>query len=219
MKALTKRLGVLSIGIAVMAGTNAMAGSWIEYGTCEESRSEVLIEGTSTLHPWTVRGRSIEGTVRLGEGFPVTASGGAGETDALPVEGQLAVPSGELRSFRGGRPYSDRMDNIMYEKLQVEDHPQIVFELKSLDWAEPGGGDEEGGHFVAEGELTIAGVTGDVAVPVTVTELESGRLKFSGKVEMKMTDFEIDPPRAMGGMIRTGDEITVRVDWIVAKVE
>ncbi len=221
MKRTTSALRTAAIAFAAVAAVAAAAAAdWTAYHTCEDSRSEVLITGTSTLHPWTVRGRSIEGTVRFGEEFSLDALAagemrGGNAEEALPVEGELAVPAKTLRSFRDNRPYSDRMDRIMLEHLQAEEHPRIEFELVRLKRAEP----EEDGTpvFVAEGDLTVAGATERVLVPVALSRVDDDRLRLSGEVEMKMTDFEIDPPRALGGMIRTGDEIEVSVDWIVVR--
>ncbi len=227
MRTATKRLRLMSLACAgLLLAAPAFAETWTHYRTCENSRSEVLIEGTSTMHPWTVRGRSIEGEVRIAEDFLLKANGedrrqarqrARGDEQSLPVQAELAVRSETLRSFRDGRPYSDRMDNIMYEKLRVDEYPEIVYKLESLDWDETGSENEEKVLLVADGELTVAGVAGRLSMPVEMTRVDSGRLRFSGEVDFKMTDFEIDPPRALAGMIRTGDEITVRVEWVVVE--
>jgi len=42
--------------------------------------------------------------------------------------------------------------------------------------------------------------------------LESGRMHAQGTLPIQMTDFNVEPPTAMLGLIRVRDEITVHFD-------
>jgi hypothetical protein len=48
---------------------------------------------------------------------------------------------------------------------------------------------------------------------------EAKRLKFSGQVDAKMTEFGIEPPAPAiaGGLIKTEDAIKFSFDWVVVK--
>jgi polyisoprenoid-binding protein YceI len=109
------------------------------------------------------------------------------------------------------------MDNIMYEHLKMEEHKNIDFVLNSLTVKEVKGGNTC--VFEAEGELKVAGVTKKITMPVEMTAPEENRLKFSGKVDVKMTDFGISPPAPAlaGGAIKTGDELKLTFEWVVVK--
>jgi len=44
---------------------------------------------------------------------------------------------------------------------------------------------------------------------------EPTKLKITGKVPLKMTDFKVTPPVKLG-IFRTGDDITITFEWVVA---
>jgi hypothetical protein len=57
-------------------------------------------------------------------------------------------------------------------------------------------------------------------MPVEVSVPEENRLKFAGKVDVKMTDFGIEPPApsiAGVGLLKTGDEVKLTFEWIAVK--
>ena len=88
-------------------------------------------------------------------------------------------------------PTMPAMDDIMYGKLKMEEHKDIEFTLTTLTLKEVKG---ETCLLDAEGELKVAGVTKKITLPMEMTFPEANRLKFSGKVDAKMTDFGIEPP-------------------------
>jgi hypothetical protein len=56
-------------------------------------------------------------------------------------------------------------------------------------------------------------------MPVNVLPLAEKKMKISGTTTLKMTDFKIDPPapKIAMGMIKTGDEVKLIFDWMVAQ--
>ena len=50
-----------------------------------------------------------------------------------------------------------------------------------------------------------------------VRRLSTDRLEISGDTSLRMTEFGIDPPTAMLGMLHTGDIVHVRWTWIVTQ--
>jgi polyisoprenoid-binding protein YceI len=64
------------------------------------------------------------------------------------------------------------------------------------------------------GNLTIAGITKAITIPVSGSSAQS-KLKVNGKVALKMTQFDMDPPRAMFGAIKSGDDITVHFEIVL----
>ena len=61
--------------------------------------------------------------------------------------------------------------------------------------------------------MTIAGVTRDVQIPMTLKVVDKSHLRISGKLGMKMSDFKVKPPHALFGMIKSGDAINVSFEW------
>ncbi|MEP5936390.1 MAG: YceI family protein, partial [Winogradskyella arenosi] len=58
------------------------------------------------------------------------------------------------------------------------------------------------------GKMTIAGVTKTISVDLTAN-LQGSNVILEGNKTFKMTDFGIDPPKALLGTIKTGDDITI----------
>jgi polyisoprenoid-binding protein YceI len=73
--------------------------------------------------------------------------------------------------------------------------------------------------FDAKGELAVAGITNQISMPVSVLPLGEKKLKISGTVSVKMSDFKIESPapKLAGGLIKTGDEVKLIFDWMVAQ--
>jgi polyisoprenoid-binding protein YceI len=66
--------------------------------------------------------------------------------------------------------------------------------------------------------LVVAGVTNALTMPVEVTPLGEGKVKFAATTKLKMTDFKIEPPapKIALGAIKTGDEVTISFEWMTA---
>jgi hypothetical protein len=179
--------------------------------------SKITMDGTSTIHDWTVQGTLIGGRAVVGPGFPLEP-GQPVQPGKVEAKVETFIPLSSLKSVKDGKPYSDAMDNIMYEKLGSPTHRRISFHLNELILKEPPKNAESPYVFESKGELVVAGVTNALTMPVEVTPLSEGRVKFAGTTKLKMTDFNIEPPapKLAMGAIKTGDEITIRFEWMTA---
>jgi len=45
--------------------------------------------------------------------------------------------------------------------------------------------------------------------------LDDGRIRVTGKKEIKMTDYDVEPPTGLFGLVRAEDELTVHFDLYV----
>lgn len=181
------------------------------------SGSKMRLEGTSNVHDWQVEGSLIGGSIEVGPGFPLEP-GQSCKPGKVEAKGDAFVLIRGLKSLeKDGRPYSDSMDNIMYEKLLVQQQPKITYHLDELVLKEAAKGKEDPYLFDSTGQLAVAGVTNKVSIPVKVLPL-GDKIKVSGTVTVKMTDFKIDPPapKIALGIIKTGDEVKLIFDWMVA---
>jgi hypothetical protein len=111
------------------------------------------------------------------------------------------------------------MDDIMHEKLKQTDQPKILYRLTELTLKQTPKSPDASFVFDTKGELIVAGVTNQISMPVSITPLPGDRLKVVGTVTVKMTDFKIEPPapKLALGMIKTGDEIKLFFEWLLAK--
>ena len=127
------------------------------------------------------------------------------------------IPVRSLKSMEGGKPYNNKMDDIMYEKLKEAEHKRITYKLTELTVKEAAKSASDPILLESAGDLTVAGVTKKVTMPVQM-KIEGNILRFSAKTTAKMSDFQVEPPAPaiMGGLIKTGDEIKLSIDWVTA---
>lgn len=154
--------------------------------------SLVKIEGTSTLHNWTMEGNTIAGQINAADGSASVV---------------VTIPVTSIKSEHA------KMDKLMAEALKAKQFPEIRYELTQ---AVP---EAAAATFTvkARGKLTIAGVTRDVTVDVQGTRNADGRYTLAGTTPLKMTEFGIKPPTAMLNTIKTGDDVKITFRWVVAK--
>ncbi|MCB0838228.1 MAG: YceI family protein [Bacteroidetes bacterium] len=155
------------------------------------SQSNLAVKGTSTLHDWIMEMESLEGkaTFNLDEESNLTVS-----------DLTLTLKTEELKSEH------DKMDKIAYEALKSDKYPKITFkasELKTLS---------KNGNVIkvsGKGQLTIAGVTKTITLNADCKVTDNGQITCTGSKKIKMSDYGIDPPTAMFGTIKTGDDLTI----------
>jgi RNA polymerase sigma factor (sigma-70 family) len=182
-----------------------------------KSGSKFRIEGTSNIHGWQVEGSLIGGFLEVGPGFPLEP---ALEVRPGPVWARVEafVMIHYLKSVEtDGRPYSDKMDEVMYESLRSEKDPKIRYRLFEMSLLGATNYDNAVQfEFASRGELSIGGITNEISMPVFILPLGGGKLKISGRTAFKMTSFQIEPPAALG-TIKAGDDISIAFNWMVAR--
>lgn len=165
--------------------------------------SSLVVKGTSTIHDWEVNAEQMDVSIRLAAAQP--------EGNALknPVESfSLTVPVESLESGKG------KMNRKMHDALKKDDYPQITFELKS---AELTGANTSAKSFTlrSAGTLTIAGNAKEVTFSVKATRVDENSFRFEGSYSLNMKEYEVDPPSAMLGTIRTGEEVEIAFNILV----
>jgi polyisoprenoid-binding protein YceI len=142
------------------------------------------VSGTSTLHDWEMK--SEKGT---GQAVITVENGTFKSIQSLSVN--LAA-----ETLKSGK---NQMDGNAYKALKSDKNPQIKYVLKDIKSA-------QGNTWTATGDITIAGVTKTISMPVTVNQ-QGNVLEFTGSFSTKLTEFKIDPPTAMLGTIKTGNDV------------
>ena len=159
----------------------------------------VTIHGTSNMHDWDEKVETV-----TGNGIIEWNSDGSFNLDVLSIV--MNVRS--IKSDKGAT-----MDNNTYKALKSESHPEIEFVLKT-----PLKSINVGKRSIsAVINLSIAGVTKAVDMVVTSTPNGQNSVTFEGSKTIKMTDYGIDPPKALMGMLKTGNEITIHFKTIFLK--
>jgi len=211
----TSRLVAGSIALLLLMALAAQAAEMTRFYA--RSGSKMRIEGTSNIHDWQVESPIIGGFLEVGPNFPVepgqNVTPGKVEAKAEPFVTVRSLKSVE----KDGKPYSDKMDEIMYEKLKATESPKISYRLTELTLKEAAKSKDAPYVFEAKGDLVVGGVTNSVTMPVNVTPLGEKKLKVTGNTTFKMTDFKIDPPapKIALGLIKTGDPVKIIFEWMV----
>src|SRR5688572_9489061 len=172
--------------------------------------SKFKIDGTSTVHDWTVESGIVGGFIEF-ESEAVL-------DPAKPVNGEVKAKVEVTMGVVNLKSGKKAMDEFMHETLKVKDHPRIKYVLKELKAQSRKAGEPL--KFDSKGDLTVAGVTKPIDMVVTLVP-EGNKLKATGSKQLKMTDFGMKPPApALGlGLIKTGDDVTVTFEWLTAKKE
>jgi polyisoprenoid-binding protein YceI len=172
--------------------------------------SKVKMEGTSTIHDWTVNSPTIDGLMEADKDFPESA---LKDPAAAKPNVQVSIPVSTLKS------YADSMDAVMQDHMNMERYPRIEYRLVELK-PKSAVGATGPLQFDAVGALTVAGTTQTITMPVTIERIDKATLKIVGTTPLKMTDFDIKPPapRILGmPTIKTGDDIKLTVEWLVVQ--
>jgi polyisoprenoid-binding protein YceI len=204
----------VAIVALLMLGLRAAAQDSIVYKPVAGG-SKVKIDGTSSLHDWTVNGPQIDGKVE----FLIKVPNGATAkqiTQAIladpKVKADVAIPVSSLKSAKKDKD----MDKKMYEALKSKANPTIKYYLTELKVVSESNPDRTDFQVQTTGELTIAGERRTLKMPMAIEVLDGRQLRITGRTWIKMSDYNIKRITALGGMIKCGDTVEVKVEWLLA---
>lgn len=184
------------IAIASSAGAQTLA----KVPVAPESR--LWIDGTSNIHGWSCKATTMDATIEVDAG----ATQAAVATPSTLKEVEVKVP---VKSLKCGH---DAMDNNLYKALKADEDPSIAYIMATFE-ATPDA--KEGFTLHTTGTLKIAGAEKPLSMDVVAARSPDGSLRATGSVTVKMTDFGIQPPTAIFGRLKTGDEVKVSFDLSV----
>lgn len=193
------------ITLVLFLSATALFAQMTSYTLQEES--EMTITGTSTIHDWEADVKSMTLDLSLN---PAALT----DTQNFVSGLTLMVPVEDIDSGKGG------MDKRIDKALKKDDHPNVIFELTSASVTVSDSLDINGKFMLeVEGNMTIAGFTKTVTFPVNGQKMDDGTYRFSGFYHMNMKDYEVDPPSAMFGTIKSGEEVDIHFDIAVKETQ
>lgn len=158
------------------------------------AESRILIEGTSNVNSFTCEAAAVSGFGLLADN--------SGSDD---VKGEVEIP---VQAFDCE---NRRMSRDLFEALKGERHPAIRYRLDGVRIVDEN--PENGAALLeAEGTLWVAGTGRSIRTRVMGDRLANGYLRATGALDFSMSDFGIDPPTAMLGLVRVRDDVTVRFE-------
>jgi hypothetical protein len=151
----------------------------------------VVIKGTSSLHDWEMNLKAFNSNFQLNQegslikGFEnVTFS-----CKATDIKSEYSL-----------------MDKKAYDALKADDFPEIKFSAISGNVLTAEGKTFKGS---LSGELNVAGETHDVIIPFNGIFTDNKTINITASTDLAMSSFNITPPTAMMGALKTGDKISV----------
>ena len=175
--------------ITLILSLSTMVLSAQNYSTVT-NESEVTISGTSNVHDWESKAEQFSGTATIE----------IKEDSLLSISNlEFNVVVDGIKSGKGG------MDSKTYDALNKKKHPNIIFVLSGIC-------DITTNTLTATGELTVSGVSKTIQMDVEYEILPDGTISFKGSQPITMTDYKVDPPKAMFGAIKAGADVSVIFD-------
>lgn len=187
-------LSLLVLALLLVGTTQTFAD---KYG---DKSHKMVIAGTSTLHDWEAPLNDLKARADFTvSGTELTA------LTAFWVECDVKSIKSEKES----------MDEKIYEALKSDENPKIVYNLSSVKSIT-----KKGNDFIIEtvGTLKVAGKTQTIDMTVTAKVSPSGEVQFSAERKLKMSQFDMERPSAMLGVIKSGDEVTITFDLTMKKI-
>ena len=156
-----------------------------------DSDFSMIIKGTSNVHDWQSEVESLSGNV------DVSVTDGVLQIASC----DLTIPVRSIKSEKGSI-----MDKKTYKAMKESEHPNVKFSLTAFEAV-----DLSMKNFSSKlsGDLRIAGVTNRIEMTVKGNYMSDTSIELSGSKDLKMTDFGIDPPVALLGAMKTGNDISI----------
>ncbi|MBR9756648.1 MAG: YceI family protein [Algicola sp.] len=161
--------------------------------TVDNQKSTLKVLGTSSLHDWEINAEKQSGSLQIEAG------------DMLTI--QTLKMTFDVNALKSGK---SAMDKNTRNALNYDDYKTITFNFSKLKSSK-----KEGNFYnvVVVGDLTIAGSKKAIELPLRL-EKSNGVVTLTGKKALKMTTFNIEPPTALLGSIKTGDDITIKFNTV-----
>jgi YceI-like domain len=177
----------------------AIAGAWrplfdpMKLGT----ESKLWFDGKSTVRDWSCKATQIDAVIDAEAGAVANVLKGQKAVKTVT----LTFPTAKLDCDNG------TMNGHMMRALNGATQPSITFTLTAYDLA--AGAPVKG---TLSGTLLINGVTKPISMPAEFAASATGALRATGKYALKMTDWNVQPPKLMMGALKVDPMITVNFD-------
>lgn len=159
----------------------------------QSSNSKLSVTGTSTLHDWECVVETFKGSITAQiENNEIVA------IDRFNFQFQVE----DLKSGKSA------MDKKTYEALKEKKNPVISYSGSAV---------VVNNHTATfSGTMNIAGTKKELTTKVKI-DYSNGKISLSGEKGFKLTDFNIEPPTAMFGTIKTGNEVAIHYNIQLSK--
>jgi polyisoprenoid-binding protein YceI len=208
--------------IAVVGVSSLLVPGWADCAAAQSARQYDFVPAESRIYVVTHRSGLLS---FLGHEHAVLVQDWSGElcwTEDSPARGRgalradartLVIDSDSARAIAGlgGGPSAGQLRTIRRklidaDHLATEQYPSIA--LDSVIVVTTGSD-----RWVAEGLLTIRGVTRPVRVPFTVGQSDGAALRLSGTLPVLQSAFGIRP-ESIAGVVRVSDRVDIHFELV-----
>ena len=160
-----------------------------QYKIATAPEVSVKLSGTSAFHRWEMNTNDFKGKA-LFVFDPKLVS-----LDSL----SFRLP---VQSLKSGKK---KLDKSAYKALKTDMYEHIVYKLTSSQVMD----EKDKKYYIRTwGNLTVAGVTKEIAMNVLCTVNTDASITCTGTEDLKMTDYQVVPPKFMG-TLNSGDDVTL----------
>lgn len=170
-----------------------------------DSDSRLWIEGRSNINQFECLANEYSGQASV-TNTAVTENENTEFRHELDITVEILVDG-----FECGR---NRMNRDLKDALKSDQYPAIVFEYKDAEVLSVPEGESDTYRMLVSGDLTVAGVTRRIEFETNGLYRNDGRMEAMGKKEINMTDYNVEPPSGLFGLVKAQDELTVHFDII-----
>ncbi|MBI1803750.1 MAG: YceI family protein [Ignavibacteriae bacterium] len=174
---------------------------WAQSGTRTQltvsPESKLVLNGNSTMHEYSTSASQLSGTIMVDSLLFVE-----GKRDlSKPFHSvEITIPVKKMLSG------NEKLDNNLYDALKADDHPDITYRMTD-DSVIAAGNDSL--TVRTAGTLAVAGKEKVIDMVVTVLKNHDSTLSINGSKELLMTDFDVDPPSMMLGLLKTDNAVVI----------
>ena len=158
--------------------------------------SNVYIAGTTNIGSWDCTNIESEGTIEI-----ETVDDGQAINSL-----EITIPVKEFTDCTPPAGPSSGQESAVHKNLKAEEHPYITFKLTNTH---PYPFHDEAYLY---GELKVAGESRNIQAKVQFRNNGDTSI-ISGKKELSMKEFDIDPPTGLFGVIRSREEVDVEFEF------
>lgn len=175
-----------------------------------EPDSRLWIEGRSNINQFECIAGDYQAQATLGEDVEDQS---LAEIPGENIQIHIKIP---VRKFDCGR---NRMNRDFYETMKSEEHPHISFTFQKAVTQQVPENPADPWLLEVHGDLSIAGTTRSITFDMEGFLMQDGKMRAIGKKPLRMTDYNIEPPTGLFGLIRAENALTVHFDLHASRMK
>lgn len=165
-----------------------------DFKISDHRENSIEVSGSSTFHDWTMKTKTFSGNAQF------TLEPGNDIIALTKLE--FSVPVRRLKSNKRA------LDKNAYKALKEKQFKNIEYKLTT---AKIIGIKDYTYQIATVGDLTIAGVTKGVYIDIYCFANKNGSITTTAKCRIKMTDYGVQPPYFMEGVMSTNEMIDLDI--------